>query len=780
METTTIKPGRFKANQTFEAREEYRVALAGYPNTGKSTLFSAITGTESHSANYPGTTVELRSESVQMGKRTFVLYDEPGMVSAKPESEDERISKEFLVEFKPDLVIQLLDARNVRKDLYLTLALLELGYLPILAVNKTDLAKGIDVDAVVRGVGKKLKLPIFLISATNPKSLEGLRRFLESGDLRNLRRRGEPQVHVNYGRIIQEYLEEVERELIKTGMSRADARQRAFDLLDQSVYWEEAGRRRRKRAGERGKAWIRCRKAGARTPAMGKEHQCPKGSPKIPGIGRHVANAWMRSKSEMGVAPLVLVAEARHALIRGLLRGTVTGEPERSSPDYLRAEGGLAGERRNVQETLDRFLLHPFFGLLTFAVSVWFAFQITFAVGFPLADAVSWVFGAVAGAVKGWLVGMPLLASLIGDGIIGGVGAVLSFAPLVFILFFMIALLEDSGYLARGVLLMDGILGKVGLSGRSFIPMFVSFGCNVPGVLATRTIPSLKERIVTMLMLPLMSCSARLPVYLLLIAAFFDRRWAGTALFGIYAVGVMIALLLSLLLRSRASIPRKTFLAIELPIYQLPRLRSAVLSTWRQGKHYLVKAGTIILAVAIVMWALFTFPKSGEFADTQAGNKAMTVENVYDGVDLVARDSAKIAYPSPSPIESTYAGRLGKAIEPVLKPIGFDWKVGVALISAGFAKEVFISTMGVIYSVDSEDEGKLLTEIRTRSGLTPLTAIALMFFILLYMPCLPTSVTLLRELKSARILGMALLTYLAVAYGFAFLTVQVGNLLGIK
>jgi len=407
---------------------------------------------------------------------------------------------------------------------------------------------------------------------------------------------------------------------------------------------------------------------------------------------------------------------------------------------------------------------------------MWLVFQATFTLGAPLMDLIDAGVSWLADASLAALAGVPLLASLVGEGIIPGVGMVLIFLPNIFILFLALSLLEDSGYLARGSLLTDGVLRRCGVSGRSFIPMIISFGCNVPAILATRTMPSFKDRLITIAILPLMSCSARMPVYVLLVGAFFARAWAGAIITLLYFLGIVMAVLLALALRRTVATGEPGALIIELPDYKTPRILAATKSTWMMGKHYLQKAGTIIFAASIVIWFLFSFPQA----------PAVTAENSpLGGAALAAEEvPTKSAFATTSPasdIGGTYAGRLGKAIAPFFAPLGFDWRVTVGLIGSTLAKEIMVSTMGVVYGVGEEAEAEdetLIETVRTRSGLTPLTALALMIFALLYLPCLATIAVMYRELGSARWTLAIMGLHFGAAYLLAFLAIQVGRAMG--
>ena len=767
----------------------FSVLLIGHANAGKSTLFSAISHSTAHSANYPGTTVQVKSATFHIGERTFTFYDLPGLASFHAISEDEKLAKVLLLESEPELIIQVIDAPNLARDLYLTVELLEFGYLPILVLNKADLAEASGIRLDCSALEKRLQTKVFKTVAVQPHTLRKLTEYLRSGNLQVHRRTQAERVNINYGRILQEYLLEIEGELRSVIASPVQRKFLAIELLRMGndvtatrqaqgnigIYGHRRYRRRKRFGGRHFNDKVTCH--------LEKCEQSPgtfgsvfAGNAQIqPSLLRRLERlaheVKRRSYSEMGVAPMVLVAEARHNFVRGLLRSAISQPPV-----------SQARRIKSLEEKLDSIFLNPFLGVLILFALMFGIFQLTFSVGGPLsdltADGISWLGRAIGESLSG----KRLLSSLIGDAIFGGVGTVLSFVPLIFILFFLLAILEDSGYLARAVLLLDSALRKFRLSGRSFIPMVISFGCNVPGILATRTIPNRRERLTSILAIPFMSCSARLPVYLILIAAFFERKWAGVILFSLYSLGILTALLFSSLASVFSAKKDVSLLVMELPKYQFPRLIPAIKGTWQQGKHYLAKAGSVIFAVSVLMWALFNLPVSSlrdnkeDFTTpkvvlstpTQAGQ----TRNPAELTSVEARNAETAS--------DSLAHRLGNALEPVFRPLGFDGKVIVGLIGAALAKEVFVSTMAVAINVEDKGNDILISEIGKRTNLTPLTALALMVFVLLYMPCLPSIIVMSRELKNAKLLAGALVSYFAVAYTLAGLVILIGRLNGIR
>ena len=774
-----------------QAPDELNLILCGNPNVGKSTVFNALTGGDAHVGNYPGVTVEVKHGHFRTGTVKWVVQDTPGIYSLSARTEDEIATEAILLAQYPNVCIQVVDTQNLPRDLYLTVELMELGYTPTLLLNKWDLAQKNNRAPDVKKLEEALGLKCIPVTASKRSSLQPLNEYLASIKPDVIARESQPQVHIDYGQLLGEILNEAEQEL---GTAEVDqpvpTRFAALRLLTcgRGQYPGRGGGRGRMGAG-RGRGHGRGRGLTGPHPACGTE----------PGTGwRHNlrARAYSECLSQLGEEPVVIVAERRHAFIRGVLRQI--GFPEGTQPydDTVLSEmlagatipGAAAAEKTQIQaghltpppiatlsDRLDRWFLHPVFGWLVFILGMWLVFQATFTLGAPLMDLIDAGVSWLADAALVALAGTPFLASLVGEGIIPGVGMVLVFLPNIFILFLALALLEDSGYLSRGSLLTDGILRRCGVTGRSFIPMVISFGCNVPAILATRTLPSFKDKLVTIAVLPLMSCSARMPVYVLLVGAFFTRAWAGTIITLLYFLGIVVAVLLALALRRTLARGESSPLIIELPEYKMPRLRAAAKSTWMMGKHYVQKAGTIILAASIVIWFLFSFPQTPEMLDTSTPARSMAI---------AAEVESQMYEPSTAStsngIGGTYAGQIGKAISPIFAPQGFDWRVTVGLIGSTLAKEIMVSTMGVVYGVGelSEPDDTLIQTVRARSGLTPLTALALMVFVLLYMPCLATIAVMYRELGSVRWSLAVIGIHFATAYVLSLAVVQIGKAMG--
>jgi ferrous iron transport protein B len=534
------------------------VAIAGNPNCGKTALFNALTGGRQHVGNWPGVTVERRT-----GRRAFDGYDLeitdlPGTYSLSPLTPDQLVARDFIVSGEPDVIVNILDGSNLERNLYLTTQLLELGLPLVVAVNMMDVveARGDTLDAAT--LAELLGCPVVPVVATKRRGLDEL-----LGAVVGVFTSQEPrkEVHVHYGRDLEREITVVSAFLKKNpalGLG-GPVRWQAIKLLELD---SEYHRRLERLGGE--------------------------GEP----LARLVEESRERLRRLLGHEPEDHFVEAAYGFAAGAIRETLTRN----------VEGRLA-----TAEKIDRVLTHRIWGLPIFAVIMWLIFEVTFRLGEPFMGWIEEIF-AWLGGLAGAAIPEGLFRSLVVDGIIGGVGGVLVFVPNILLLFIMISLLEDSGYMARGAFVMDRLMHRLGLHGKSFIPMVIGFGCTVPAVMAARTLENPKDRLVTILTVPLMSCGARLPVYILLAGAFFPARYAGTVIFGVYVLGVVLAVAAAKLFRSTVLKGEQIPFVMELPPYHVPTVKAVLLHGWRRAWMYIKKAGTIILGAMIVVWALTAFP----------------------------------------------------------------------------------------------------------------------------------------------------------------------------
>ncbi len=662
--------------------ESSAIILIGNPNCGKTSLFNALSGAREKVGNWPGTTVEKKEGRFE--DTGAVLIDLPGTYSLSPSSLDEEIACRCLLENRPGLVLVVLDALHLERGLPLLLQLRSLGLPLVSALNRVDAARrrGIEIDAAT--LEAVLGLPVVPTVATQPESLAPLRGRL----VRALEQPGTgiAAPAVGLGRA-QPWIAEL-ADLPFRPPAGLDPQGFAALLLEDEDW-------------------------AARLPLL---------APEVSRIRAVVG----RAREAFADTPLSdWMAEQRYAFARGLVRECQIWQPTRR-------------QQRQFSDRLDRVLLHRYWGLPIFLLGMFLLFQAVFTLGHPAADAIT----AGVRALGQWLhtgmehTGLPhWTALLVSEGVVPGVGCVLSFLPYIALLFLGISLFEDSGYLARAAWLSDRIMHMLGLHGKSFIPMLLGFGCNVPAILATRALEKHRDRIITILILPLVSCSARLPVYTLFAGAFFPRR-AGLVVFGLYLLGLVLAVAaakVAQLFLFRAPSPP---LIIELPAYHAPALRLILRTVWLRSWMFVTKAGTVILPAVVLTWALASLP-------------------------------AGVAYSS----HESYMGRVGSLIAPVFAPAGFGfWQAGVALLSGVFAKEIVVSSLGTLYGADPAGLGSVIAQV-----FTPASALAFMVWTLLYFPCLPAFAAIRQEAGWKWALVTAAYT-LALGWVMAVLTYQIGIL----
>lgn len=703
------------------AERPLRVALIGNPNTGKSTLFNALTGLRQRVGNYSGVTVE-RVEGRYRGPsgRAVRILDLPGTYSLSASSPDEEIALSVLLgraEGMPpqDVVVVVVDAQNLERNLFLASQVLELGLPTVIALNQVDAAQaaGLRIDPVELTL--ELGAPVVPTVATRGEGIGVLQRAIERAP-----EIPPPARKIELPEELAEALAPVETCLVVGGLNESAAGMEALRLL-------------------------------AVTEVEGHLQG-------IPGLDRAAREARQALEAK-GFHPRALEAEIRYGWIAGVIERAVHRE----------APAGTS-----ITDRIDAILLHRVAGPLIFISLMAIVFQSIFTWAEPLMTGVEGALNVVSGAVASVLPEGDL-QSLIVDGVLAGVGSVVVFLPQIVILFLFIGFLEDTGYMARAAFIMDRFMRGVGLHGRSFIPMLSGYACAVPGIMAARTIENPKDRLVTIMVVPLMSCSARLPVYTLLIGTFippltiagiFNLR--GITLLSMYLLGTLAALgVAALFKRTLLRGPTRPMI-MELPPYRLPSLRSLAFSVSHRAGMFLRKAGTIILALSIVLWALATYPKSTPPADAP--------EETAQELQLA----------------NSFLGQAGHAVEPLVRPLGFDWKIGVSIISSFAAREVFVATMGTIYGVGEVDETstalreKLRNERNPATGdlvYTPLVAVGLMVFYVFAMMCMSTNAVVVREtgggLKGLKWAGFQFAWMLALAYVAALIVYRGGLALGL-
>jgi len=823
-----------------DGRRRVTVALAGNPNSGKTTVFNAITGDRQHVGNYPGVTVELKTGRARHAGRGIDVVDLPGTYSLTAYSAEEVVARNFILDRAPDVVIDVIDSANLERNLYLAMQLMELGAPLVLAFNMADLARarGYRIDA--GKLSDLLGVPIVPTVAHKGEGLGGLMdaALAVAADPAAALARQRPPT---YGR-------ELEPEVVKL-----------TDRIPPKC--RQAGRER----------WVAVKLLEGDTEAAGRLG----GLMPVEELEALLAEA-RHSREHIhavcGDGAEIILADRRYGFISGACQETVRATVE---------------ARHQFSDRIDAVVTHRYVGLPLFLLLTLLAFQFTFWAGAPLTE------GLEAGkdhlARQLWQLwpkdADSVLRSLLVDGVIRGVGAVVVFVPPIFLIFLAFALLEDSGYMARAAFVMDRLMHKIGLHGKSFIPMLIGFGCTVPAILATRTLESRRDRLTTILILPLFSCIARLPIYLIVINAFFPKRTVlglgivdvtnqALLLMLMYLIGIVLAVLAARLLRSTLFRGEVTPFVMELPPYRLPTLHGALIHTWERGWMFLRKAGTVILAASVIIWALSSFPRPP--ADSRDAGRAAADRQILaavagvraawpadragsDSLDsfvrarLALEDARQRHWPDsqafqaaqarydravrglaaksgpfgtflsafevartgrvgegvdPAPdlqpaghalaqaerrwhqalqavqnlqaqrrLEHSVMGRVGKAIQPVLAPCGFDWKISTSLLGAVAAKEVFYSQLGVIHALGTVGEDTRGLEQKLRATYTPLQGFCIMLFCLIALPCVATLAATWRESGSVKWAAAQLLGLTAAAWVITTIVYQIGTVL---
>jgi ferrous iron transport protein B len=717
------------------AKRTITVAVAGNPNSGKSTLINAIAGTRMQVGNWAGVTVEKKEAIFEFQGQKIRLVDLPGTYSLSPYTQEEIIARDYLVNERPDLIINVVDATNLERNLYLTVQLLELGIPVVMALNIYDEAeaKGYKID--VAGIAKMLGVSVVPTSAIKKTGLEALlAAALAAADPAD----HAPQ-RLHYGEDIETAAAAMEAALQMSHASLLDRFPKRWLLLKLME----------------GDSHVRSE--------IGNVSDAP-----MDEALRHLRKAH-------GDDIEAIMADTRYSLATGLTREVL------KKPELRKME---------LTEKIDRIVLNRFLGIPIFLAAMWFMFKLTFDLSTPFAD---WLDAMTSGPFKRWAeailgsIGAPdWTVSLVNEGIISGVGFVLVFVPVIFAMMFFITFLEGSGYMARAAFVMDRAMHSMGLHGKSFIPMLLSFGCNVPGIYATRTLENPRDKVLTALLLPLMSCGARLPVYVLFAGVFFASS-SGTVIWSLYVLGIVLAIIMGIIFKKTLFRGEAPMFIMELPPYRMPSLHSLCLHTWEKGKHFLIKAGTYILAVSIIVWFMLNLPWG--------------VESKKD----------------------SYLGRAGQVMAPVFTPLGFgNWQAASSLITGVIAKEIVVGTMGEIYAPEKEEktadtptlgedlkeivvsfgtafkqsagnvvstfgvsslaaveeEGQSSLKAEVRKVFTPLSAYAFMVFVLLYMPCVIVGIAMRQEFGTWKWAGVAFAYQTGLAWTMAFLIYRGGKLLG--
>lgn len=783
---------------------QIRIALAGNPNCGKTTMFNNITGAKQHVGNYPGVTVEKKEGHTKFDGHELLFIDLPGTYSLTARSLDELVARNVIVNDNPDVIVNVLDASNLERNLYLAAQLLELEKPMVIALNMADVAEEMGIKYDLK---KMAEMTGATIVSTVGRTNIGTKDLLEA-TISVAASQKAPGVTINYGDLLEGKISELVEELKQAGTVTYPLRWIAIKLLEKDA------------------------------DVIGKVMRFDNTEAVI-----QKAEA-IREEIKDQVDLDVVFQEYRHRFAVEVYNKCLTQAPT---------------QLETRSDRYDKILTHRILGLPIFMVVMWLLFNFVNTVG---AIPQGWIEDGFT-ALQAWVVTVipeGQLQSLISDGIIAGVGAVLSFVPLILLLFLGISFLEDTGYMARAAFVIDRVMRACGLHGKSFIPLLLGFGCSVPSVMGARILDNYKDRMVTILITPFMSCSARLPVYTLFAAAFFPPEWAGTVVFGVYALGIVFGIVFAKIFRKYLFAGEAEPFVMELPPYHLPTLKATLTHMFERGIMYLKKAGTFILAASILVWFITTYPMDVEYSkdydalhdqvaqtyemkdaetlahfgittDEQKDQVNEIVDNMKSTVqDATAqaeaaqeaapeieveddseapelfndiKDENKDLFPAAwamyknsanldaendkldkeqasEKLEQSYAASFGKAINPVLELLGFDWKMGVSLVAGLAAKEVVVSTLGTIYAVGGDtDHPQALTDyLQNDPHFTPLIALTLMLFILIYPPCIAALAVIKRETGSWKWMLFMFFYENAFAWIACFIFYNIGRALG--
>ncbi|MDR3301526.1 MAG: ferrous iron transport protein B [Spirochaetaceae bacterium] len=715
------------------------IALSGNPNAGKTTLFNALTGAHHQVGNYPGVTVEKRAGSRKRGAITYHFVDLPGIYSLTAYSEDEVVSRDFILDEKPDLILDVLDSTNLERNLYLCLQMQELGIPVISALNMSDEAdkRGIQIDEKL--LSATLGIPFVKITAQQGRGIDGLLDLIDSvmGD-------GRRGLGFWVGGLGEE------ERAVERGEEKAEGGGRKIN------YGGEIESRLEALSALTGNRWLAIKLLEKDKEA----YRLAKTMPNAAAIETCAAESISWIEKHFGKDSEIIISEQRYGYIHGAVSEAVTIQRK---------------DTITMTQAVDKIFMHRMLALPIFIVVLWLIFQLTFSIGAYPQEWLETFFSFLSGFLTSHIPA-GLLRSLLVGGIISGVGGVLSFVPLIVILFLLLSILEDLGYMSRAAFATDKLLHSFGLHGQSIFPMMLGFGCSVPAVMSSRTLKSKRDRIITVLVTPMMSCGAKLPIHLLLAAAFFPKN-AGNMVMLIYACGVVLALSSAFLLRKTVLKGDPTPFVMELPPYRLPTMRGILWHVWEKTISYVKKAGTIILASAILVWAITSFPRY-ELSSSEKARAAAAcfADNPDASADVIAAHIETVE--AEGLLEHSIAGSIGKTIEPVFKPLGFNWKMAISIITGFTAKEVVVSTLGILYHVGGEEDEEsvsLQQAIAADPTLTPLTGFVFMLFMLVIPPCFAALATIKGEL-GGKWLAFEFAFLLVLGWLVSFVVHQVGSL----
>ncbi|MDO5822695.1 ferrous iron transport protein B [Methanosphaera sp.] len=664
--------------------EKLKFLLAGNPNVGKSTIFNHLTGMKQHVGNWPGKTVEQKSGSFEFDNYDIEIIDLPGNYSLTPYSVEEQVSRDAIIHEENDAVINVIDAENIQRNLYLTLQIMETGANTILAVNLLNYAEDAGFKINLKKLEETLGIPIVVVDAREGTGLNELVR----ATIKAANHPKDCSSRLTYGFELDDHVNEVKGLFPNLKIGSAPDSWTAIKLLegDDEVI------------------------------DIAEKSSDKQNLQKVNNIRRHLEGILNDNVDDAFI-------NARYAEIDSIMKNCV------KKPG--------AG-KKTLTDKIDDIVTNRILGIPIFLIVIYGVFQLTYTIGGPFQDLIDEAFTMLIDSITP-ILGDGLASSFVLNGVIGGVGSILTFIPIIFILFFLLSLIEDVGYLARAAFVIDRAMYKImGLSGKAFIPMILGFGCDVTGIMATRTLANESDRISTMLALPFISCSARIPIYALFTAVFFVSNQAEIT-FGLYILGMIVAIIVARLLKRTAFSEESAPFIMELPPYRLPTLKSAGLHMWERGSLFIKKAGTIILGTSIIVWLLGNLPPGVEEGSVQS-----------------------------------IIGMFGNIIAPIFAPLGFGfWQAAVALVFGIMAKEIVVSTFGTLFGVGEDGISTVLPSL-----FTPLSSLSFMVFTLLYVPCFACLGAIKEESNSWKWMGVCVVTCCVIAYIMAFIVYQGGLLLG--
>ncbi|MDR2840612.1 MAG: ferrous iron transport protein B [Paludibacter sp.] len=721
-----------------EKSKTINVALVGNPNSGKTTLFNFASGSHERVGNYSGVTVDAKEATLKRNGYTFRIVDLPGTYSITEYSPEELYVRSHISDKMPDIIINVVDASNLERNLFLTTQLIDMNIKVVIALNMFDELEKNGAKFDYRALGEMVGIPIIPTVASKGRGIEEL--FTKIIDVYEEKDPTVRHIHINYGESIENAIRNIQSEIWRNPKigDRYSSRYIAIKLLENDRTTQ-------------------------------KELQHFENFKNIQLVTQQEISILEKEYDERSET---IITDAKYGFIDGALKET-----------YVEKHI----DRRKAKRELDDLLTHRFWGFPIFFLFMWVMFQTTFTVGKYPKDWIEMAVTALSNFVQ-HIMPVGALRDLFVDGIIAGVGGVIVFLPNILILFFFISLMEDTGYMARASFIMDKLMHKIGLHGKSFIPLVMGFGCNVPAIMATRTLDNKKDRILTMLITPFMSCSARLPVYVLVVSAVFPYS-QGLVLLSIYAVGIMLAIVTALIMKRIAFAKKDVPFVMELPPYRIPTIRNTSLHMWHKSQQYLKKMGTVIFLASILIWALGYFPRNVEYSNDYVSEISAIENNTQLDNTQKLEQTQTIEFERESERQSkSYIGQMGHAIEPIISPLGFDWKMGVSILTGLAAKEIVVSTMGILYQAGgdgNEHSETLQTKIKEQihhSGklkgqavFSPLVSFGFMIFILIYFPCIAAIAAIKKEAGW----GWAIFTMIyttALAWIIAFAVYQIGSL----